>query len=148
MSAHPGRDVAAFDYDPSLPSRPCLQACNRGASLPTHAKAAGARGWSCSSLEKLSDIVMVSCEIEHVAWMHLAAASSADSPAFPPSGNGPMIATSCVKAEGSGSPRAHLTTSAGNLLYRRTGRIVFATCNDMSLVAHPENNDGCSPPPK
>ena len=90
--------MAAFDYDPSLPNRSCLRPCNLGASLPMHAKAAGARGWSYSSLEKLSDLVMVSCENEHVAWMHLAAASSSDSPAFPPYGNGPMIATSCVKS--------------------------------------------------
>ena len=34
--------------------------------------------------KKLSDLVMVSCENEHVAWMHLAAASSADSHGFPP----------------------------------------------------------------
>ena len=86
-----------------------------------HANAARARGWSCSSLEKLSDLVMVSCENEHLAWMQLAAFTSADSHGFPPYGNGPMIATRSVESERreSGLPKAPL--------YRRTGRIVFAT---------------------
>ena len=85
------------------------------------ARKRGTSPWSCSSLEKLSDLVMVSCENEHVAWMHLAAASSADSHGFSPYGNGPMIATWSVESERreSGLPKAPLD--------RRIGRIVFAT---------------------